>query len=375
MRRKIIEILSVFLLIALWAAPLKAQTNEADIGALLEEVRSQYELPALAAAVVRADGTIAEGAVGFRVKGQPARVTLGDRFHLGSTAKSMTATMIATLVEEGKLSWQTTLAQVFTEMGDKLHPSLRAVTLEQLLTHRGGITPFEDEEEPTWKQLPKLKGSPTKVRLAFTEWMLKRGAASPVGEYVYSNAGYCLAAAMAERVTGKSWEALMRERLFKPLGLKSAGFGWPARAHANEPWGHKETEAGVLVPHSPRDVYQLPPYIAPAGDVHMSITDFARYARLHLAGLNGRPMLLKASTFQKLHQPVGEYAFGWNAQVIKGLPASTHSGSAGTFYAGILIYPQKNIAIVIFINVANQKENEARNKLFGILLRKYGAIS
>ncbi|MBV9958361.1 MAG: serine hydrolase, partial [Acidobacteria bacterium] len=276
MRRKITELFSVLLLLALWTAPLKAQTNEAsaaDISPLLEEIRSKYDLPALAAAVVRADGTIAEGAVGVRVKGRPERVTLKDRFHLGSTAKSMTATMIATLVEEGKLSWETTLAQVFPELGDKLHPTLRAVTLAQLLTHRAGITPFEDEEEPTWKQLPKFKGSPTKVRLAFTEWMLRRGAASPVGEYVYSNAGYCLAAAMAERVTGKSWESLMRERLFKPLGLRSAGFGWPARDHAHEPWGHQEIK-GELTPHSPRDVYQLPPYIAPAGDVHMSIGDF-----------------------------------------------------------------------------------------------------
>jgi CubicO group peptidase (beta-lactamase class C family) len=347
------------------------RTFSAEITPLLAEMGRQYDLPAIAAAVVRAGSILTAGAAGVRIMGSPLQVTVEDRFHTGSVTKPMTATMIATLVEAGTLSWSTTPADVFPELRDHIHPSLRAITLEQLLTHRAGLPPLEEDEDIA--QVPKFTGDPAAVRRAFAEWLLPRAVASPVGEHVYSNAGYGLAAAMAERATGSSWESLMRRQLFEPLSMNSAGFGWPAQAHANEPWGHQEGQAG-FVPHSPADKYQLAPFMAPAGDVHLHILDFSRFAQLHLAGLTGSPTLLQAATFEKLHQPQGEYALGWNAQLIQGALASTHSGSAGTFYAGVIVYPQEDIAVVIAINAAGKQVEEARNKLFSLLLRKYGAI-
>ena len=166
----------------------------------------------------------------------------------------------------------------------------------------------------------------------------------------------------------------MREKLFTPLQMDSAGFGWPARAHPEEPWGHRERQA-EFVPHSPDDDYQLDPFIAPAGDIHVNILDLARFAHLHLTGLRGKPTLLQAATFEKLHQPHGEYALGWYVQEIRGLPASTHSGSAETFYAGVIVYPGKDIAVVIAVNAAGDRVREARDKLFSQLLRRFGAIS
>jgi CubicO group peptidase (beta-lactamase class C family) len=207
-------------------------------------------------------------------------------------------------------------------------------------------------------------------RRKFTEWLLHRGASSPVGQYEYSNAGYGIAAAMAERCTGESYESLMRERLFKRIGMKSAGFGWPAQRLRNEPWGHRE-QGDQFIPHSPKDKYQLPPIIAPAGDIHINITDFARFAQLHLAGLTGQPRLLKTETFKKLHGPFGDYSLGWNVIQVHGFPASFHSGSAGTFYGGVMIYAHKNVAVVIAINASGQKVDVARNKLFNLLLSKY----
>lgn len=342
-----------------------------EIIPLLEEIRKEFNLPAVTAAVVSSKEIVSAAAVGVRVDGKPHQVTVNDRFHIGSVGKSMTATMIATLVEKGKVSWNTMPVDVFPELKDQIHPSLRSITLEQLLSHRAGIQSFESDEEI--EKAPKFKGTPIAIRRAFAEWLLRRGATSPVGEHVYSNAGYGLAAAMVERATGKSWESLMQEQLFKPIGIKSGGFGWAARTHPNEPWGHQGGDPG-FIPHSPNDKYQLTPYIAPAGDIHLSVIDLGRYAQLHLAGLNGQAKLLKPTTFEKLHKPIGEYALGWNAQEIKGLPASTHSGSAGTFYAGVIVYPKKDIAIVIAINASGKGVNEARNKLFGMLLRKYKAI-
>ena len=363
----------IAILLVLTVTVCRAQTA-IDIGGEVDSIRNGFALPAVGAAVVRTDGSVFKAVAGVRVVGRPDKVSLKDRFHMGSVGKSMTATMIATLVEDGKLGWKTSVSEVFKEMGERIHSTLRSVTLEQLLMHRGGIPPFEDEKEPVWLALPKLTGNATQVRYKFAEWILARGAASPVGEHVYSNAGYSIAASMAEKVTGNSWETLMKDRLFKPAGLQSGGHGWPANGHGDQPWGHRGDEKNIFVPHPPNDEYQLDPFIDPAGDIHMSLGDYAKYALMHLMGQRGKPTLLKAETFKKLHEPFGDYALGWNRQILREMPASTHSGSAGTFYAGILIIPQKDIGIVIVMNASGGKVNEARNKLYGVLLRKFRVI-
>ncbi len=82
---------------------------------------------------------MARGAVGLRRAGSDVAATTGDKFHIGSCTKSRTATLAAMLVEEGKLTWQTKLADVLPELAGSMHPDYRAVTLEQLLAHRAGV--------------------------------------------------------------------------------------------------------------------------------------------------------------------------------------------------------------------------------------------
>ena len=82
----------------------------------MDAIRKKYDLPALAVVVVK-DGRICErDAVGVRKYGDPTPVTTNDLFHIGSCTKSMTATLAAILIEEGKLRWNTTIAEVFPEL-------------------------------------------------------------------------------------------------------------------------------------------------------------------------------------------------------------------------------------------------------------------
>jgi CubicO group peptidase (beta-lactamase class C family) len=117
-----------------------AQTTPESLNSLIKPIRLKYDLPALAAAIVTSKGLIASGAVGVRKYGTNSPVTVNDQFHLGSDTKAMTATMLATLVEAAKLSWTTTIEQVFPELASKMNPGYRQVTLEQLLAHRAGFT-------------------------------------------------------------------------------------------------------------------------------------------------------------------------------------------------------------------------------------------
>jgi D-alanyl-D-alanine carboxypeptidase len=112
-----------------------ARTNE--ITALLSPIAAQYGLPGLSAAVFDDNDIIALGATGVRKADDPSPVGSDDKWHLGSDTKAMTATLCALFVANGELASTTPLAEVFGAEG--LHPDFRAVTLEQLLTHRGGL--------------------------------------------------------------------------------------------------------------------------------------------------------------------------------------------------------------------------------------------
>ncbi|MFQ3611714.1 MAG: serine hydrolase, partial [Fimbriimonadales bacterium] len=86
--------------------------EERKLGKILEEVREQFDLPALGGSVIVPKHTLT-AVVGHRKWGDPTRATRTDKFHLGSCTKAMTATMIAMQIEQGRLNWETPLAEIF----------------------------------------------------------------------------------------------------------------------------------------------------------------------------------------------------------------------------------------------------------------------
>ncbi len=288
----------------------------------------------------------------------------GDLFHVGSVTKSMTATMLATLVEEGVLAWESTLAELAPDWAGRMHQAYRGATLRQLLSHTAGLTdPWSAEEWASLPYDPDTPGSQQRRQMALE--LLSKPPDTPPGEaWRYANVGYGIAAALAEHVTGEEWQDLMRHRLFEPLGLASAGFGWPVTAERrDQPWGHvvedhpgAETIDGLTV-WGPESPHRIPTVIGPAGDVHMSIRDFARYAMLHLRGLEGRPTaILSPATFRELHEPILEgYALGWNVvpdgtSRLPGVRQLQHLGSGGTFTAVLALFPDLDLAVVAVHN-------------------------
>ena len=123
-----------------------------NLNALLEPIRQQYNVPGLTAAFVRGRDLVALGAVGVRRIGATERVQANDLWHLGSNTKSMTATLIAMLVEQGKLTWQTTIADIFPDLLSKIRPDYHKLTLVQLLSHRAGI-PGQDKGQDAYSKL------------------------------------------------------------------------------------------------------------------------------------------------------------------------------------------------------------------------------
>ena len=321
----------------------------------LLQAQEFYHLPAIAGIVVSSDRILDIDAVGVGRLGRADAVLQSDRFHLGSLTKAVTATLLAVLVEDGRLQWQSTVDSIFPELAATLDEDYRGITLEQLLRHRAGLPTFTDLGE--FDALPTWPGSPTERRAAFTAYLLSRHPASKVGDYSYSNAGYAVAAAMAERVTGKRWEDLVVGRLLEPLGMK-AGLGWPAAEAPEQPWGHWLVD-GHLAPHDPNAGYRLPNLIQPAGDLNASLPDYALFLQLHLRGLQGQESFLSADTFAHVHQSIDGYALGWEVIDTDGTPVSLHFGSAGTFYAIAAIVPELDLGVFVVTNAGHPAARDA----------------
>ncbi|MGH8022190.1 MAG: serine hydrolase domain-containing protein [Limisphaerales bacterium] len=337
-----------------------------DTAQALEILRKRYNLPALAVVVVK-NGKICDSvAVGVRKSGDPAPVTIDDQFHIGSCTKSMTATLAAMFIEAGKLRWDTTIAEVFPELRGKLDKQYEAVTVEELLTQRSGI-PTKPPSD-AWKRAWDQKGTPTQQRYEFIQAVLAHPpAAAPGAKFIYSNQNYAIMGAMLEKVSGKSWEDLITEKLFKPLRMDSAGFGPPgAIGKVDQPWGHTKD----LQPTQGDN----PPAIAPAGCVHCSLDDLARYSIFQMEG-ERKDGLLKAETMRKLHTPPagGNYACGWICVQRKwaGGRALTHAGSNTMWFLVMWLAPEIDFSVIVATNAGTDSAPKACDDMAGAMIKKW----
>jgi CubicO group peptidase (beta-lactamase class C family) len=332
-----------------------AQQPAADqnVNDLLEQIRQKLKLPALAGAIVTSQGLDAVGAVGVRKAGTDVHVTVDDQWHLGSDTKAMTATLLGVLVEQGKIRWDSTIGEVFPDIAPKLPPKIRAINLVQLLSHRAGL-PHDFQ----WL-LYVVYGNLRAQRLAVVKDLASVDlVADPGTKFGYSNAGYVVAAAMAEKVGDDSWENLITRFVFQPLGMTSVGFGGAGTAgKIDQPWGH--TAGGVPFPFHGEMVDNLP-VMAPAGCVHCSLSDWAKFVADQLRGARGEKSLLKPDTYKKLQTPAfdDDYALGWMLLKRSWAGGKTlyHAGTNTMNIAVVWLAPAKDVA---FLACTNEGSDDA----------------
>ena len=319
-----------------------------EVAAILVEIRRQRRrFPGMVAAILRGNGLIGIAADGVRKFAAPERVEVTDQVHLGSCTKAMTATMIASVVDSGKLRWDSTLASIFPDAVASLHADYRAVTLDQLLHHTAGLP--ADVAWNEFDQTPTTLGR----RAILTGELREAPTTAPGSTFEYSNLGYCLAALMAETVTADSWEGLIRRTVFDPLGMTSAGFGPPGtEGQVDQPWGHLGV-GPLYVPVRGDN----PPVMGPAGTVHVTLEDWAKFAAFHL-GDGATPTgqrLVTAESLAKLHtpDPGKNYAGGWLVAPGRDWsngPILDHGGSNTMWFAYILLIPGHKFGVLVACN-------------------------
>lgn len=335
---------------------------------MLEPLRNELKFPALAAAVVVNGRITAAGATGVRKWGDTNRVTLEDKFHIGSITKSATA-LLAVMLRD-KIGLDTKVAQVFPDW--ELPRETEEMTLRMLLQNRAGLA--EQPDRKTWNRAFMRSGPAQKQRTDYLREVLREPLAAAPGEkMIYSNAGFALAGAMIEARAGQSWEDLVRERIFGPLKLQSAGFGpaW-SEDQVDQPWGH-QFEGGSPKPSHPMD---NPVAIAPAGLIHMSVLDLARYAAFHVAVSRGEIAEFAGSAGELYTAPKeSNYAMGWLVLDRKWARGRTltHAGSNTLFYAVVWLAPERNCAFVVCTNVGDRQAREVEkgaDRIVGELIER-----
>ena len=332
----------------------------------LNKVLSPSVGPGLSIAVTRDNGLIANGVAGVRRLGTKNLIMIDDEFHVGSVTKPFTATLAGMLVAEGRIKWDSKISEIMPEWKSEMRPEYLDVTLADLLSHEAGIPPFTDDSE--FKGL-KFSGDPRTQRREFVRHVLTMAPAAPRGTFLYSNAGFSVAAVMMEQVTNHSWEELIQTRIADPLKMKTLGFGWPKGA--NQPWGHL-WEDGKFKPNDPNGDYQLPAAIAPAGDLHMSMDDLAKFLADQLRALRGESALIPPAIAKTMHTRRTRSGLGFGVSKVGKLePVSTYTGSAGTFVTLIAIAPKANVAVAVSANGENDPTETALKHLLIENLTRY----
>ena len=362
-------------------APAPDATKGASIEARIESIRAAAGVPALGGALVTLDGLARVWVAGTRRAGGEERVTADDLWHLGSCTKSMTATLIALLVTRGDLAWDTPLGESLPELATQMDVDFLDVTLVDLVCHRAGIRANPSNLGKLVFDLSSLVEQREEVALVV---LSNPPVHPPKGNFLYSNTGFILAGHLAEVATGKPWEELIRTLLFEPLGMASAGFGAPGTEEScDQPRGHGAS--GTPVEPGPRA--DNPRVLGPAGTVHASLADWAKYVQLHLRGARADvkvgEITLARETFARLHAPYPgkdpKYGYGWvfekPAWVTGGGSGFWHNGSNTMWYCVTWLEPEKGMAVLVAANQAAPKAEGAVAEVAALLLQEHERLA
>ena len=358
LRRNIAIILALLILAQAGPAPAQEATLN-GFDDYVNKALKDWELPGIAIAIVKNDQVVFAKGYGVRKLGDPTPVDEKTLFAIGSSSKAFTAAAIAMLVDEGKMKWDDPATKYLP--GFQLFDPYvtREITVRDLLCHRSGLdrgdfiwygTPYDRDE--IWSRIRHVKPS-----------------SSFRSKFGYQNIMFLAAGQIVARVSGKSWDDFIRERIFTPLGMSSSNTTIRAFTGQNN----------VATPHAKVDekVKTIPwrniDNIAPAGSINSNVSDMAQWVRLQLAeGEYKGARLVSSGAAKEMHEPqtiiprdpqlslfmpdthFRSYGLGWMLQDYKGRKVVQHGGAIDGMIAMVGMIPEERLGVVILTNLQGQ---------------------
>lgn len=338
----------------------------AQVDKLFNDWGGSNKTPGAAVLVMRGGKVLHEKGYGLTEVGG---AEIGPRtvFELASVSKQFTAMAVMLLKQEGKLDYSDRLSKYFKFRA----PEADEVTLLQLLNHRSGLPEYGDvfaaanlidRHYPRSARADRGRFEPTvnDVLKALTEQY--EFTFAPGARYTYSNSGYVLLAKIVEKVSGRSFPAFMRERIFGPLGMESSFiYQKTSRDPAEMARGHdRGWSAFNEIDYTPLDL------VYGDGSVQSNLSDMRKWV-LALDGLHsssrregGGGLPVTRATFmhalskaQETDTPGVSYGFGWFLGEARGLKGIWHSGSWGGYRTMVMRFRSEGFTVVVLSNVAH----------------------
>lgn len=314
-----------------------------SIGQSLARLFSQYDQPGrpgVALLVLKDGETLLERTSGLANVQSGEPVTSATNFRLASVSKQFTAVAILILVDSGDLNLDGSVVDYLPELG----PAAAAVTLQNLLQHSSGLPDYEKLIEPCatrqvrdWDVVSLVSNH----GLRFT----------PGTRFRYSNTGYALLACIAERVAGIPYPELLREKIFKPLGMSgSVAFVEGVNEIPNRALGCTVDGGRVVeTDQSPTSA------VLGDGGVYSSLNDLRRWDEGLRAGkVLRRDLLEQAWTSGRLMDgQETNYGLGWEVHDYRGFKCASHSGCTSGFRNFIACIPERGFTVIALSNRSN----------------------
>jgi len=317
-----------------------------DLTQIVESVRQAFNVPALGGAIVSRRGTVAIGVVGVRRWGTTPPVTLADKWHLGSNAKTMTAFLAAMTVKAGRMGWMDLVTARYPELAAVARPEFATLNLADLATMRSGIT-GNPNFTPT--------GTLARQRLAVDRWAIGHPPIEPRGTYYYSNVAYQILGEIIGRAWTTGYEEAMRTQLWAPLGITSAGFGpTTAAGMTDQPIGHFPDGGSWTVCEACDNSWATG-----SGRIHISLPDWARLMQEILRADAGQSTLLTQNEARLLTTGATRisasqaYGYGWTTFTNVAQRIVTHDGSNNRNRSRSTLYLDSGVGFLVTTNAGN----------------------
>lgn len=350
------------------------EVSMSDLKQQIADIQKTALMPGLQVIVTEGQNTIFEYTNGLRAEGFSDLVTPNDKWHIGSCTKPMTAFLIGRLVDKKLIGWTTTLSEI-APSNYELHPSVKTITVEQLLSHSSGLADVtEPENGKLWSTLFAEASQTAKLRERLVQGILKMPVRfTPGSKSEYSNSGYVVLGWIAEQLLKKSWEQSLKTEIFEPLQM-TCGFGPAGIENPKvplQPWSHHlENDQIQSIP--PGVQADNPLALGPAGTVHCSTQDWRKFLRLFLDEERSKSNLLTQATYDKLLSNTGDgpYTFSSIGRMERPWAKGAVYAMAGsnTFnYAIVAVAPKLNRILTINTNAGHAKAEEAVTKILKML--------
>jgi len=326
-----------------------------DLDALILEQMADWQVPGIAVGIVKDGKIIYQKGLGTRAAGKKAPISENTLFPIGSATKAFTALAAAILADEGRLDWDTPVKQYLPDF--KMFDSFarERLTVRDMLCHRSG--------------LPRHEFMWYRAKLTRKEIVEHIGALEPNKEmrttWQYNNEMYAAVGYLIEVISGLSWEAFVRKRIFEPLGMNRSNFSVETLKLAEDvSFPYAQAGDGVQqIDYCNLDV------IGPAGSINSCLSDMLRWLMLHLnhGSIDGK-QLVSRENIRQLHEPhifcqpfawrfdeiqASSYGLGWFTDIFRGKKMVSHGGNIDGFSALVGFLPDENVGLVILSNLNN----------------------